>query len=125
MTVAEHSGRLDQIMSNLNTLYHTDAIFYPNPVKHYILSGDMLTWLLRPGTHKIYIPDSIFKKGIPCGLIPLTRCVVTTSGLRWNLGNFHCFSMNLLLVCMYYQILCIVFPSIANIYCNCYTNITV
>lgn len=87
VAVAENSGRLDQVLSNINTLYQTETIFNPYPVRNYIISGDSLTWLLRPGSHRIYIPDNICKKGIPCGLLPLSKCVVTTSGLKWNLDN--------------------------------------
>lgn len=87
VTVAENSGRLDQILVNINTLFQAEAIFNPYPVKNYIISGDSLTWLLRPGTHRIYIPDNIFKKRTPCGLFPVSgKSVVSSSGLRWNLG---------------------------------------
>jgi thiamine pyrophosphokinase len=65
-------------MANLNTI-----LKYPK--KHIILlSDENLSFFLQPGKHQIYCQPNI-----KVGLIPIgTKCrAITTSGLRWNLGE--------------------------------------
>ncbi|KAK3907925.1 thiamine pyrophosphokinase 1 [Frankliniella fusca] len=85
IAVCEVSGRLDQILSQLNTLHsHEECIV--------LLSSCSATWVLRPGTHKIYV-SGLKNRGILShdrwiGLIPVgAPSIVTTSGLKWNLEN--------------------------------------
>ncbi|XP_069674851.1 thiamine pyrophosphokinase 1 isoform X1 [Periplaneta americana] len=87
IAVCETSGRLDQILTNLNTLYKTKEIIGDLPM--YQLASDSLTWLLTPGQHRIFVGETIAHKGGWCSLIPVGARVenVTTTGLKWNLNN--------------------------------------
>lgn len=87
IAVCETSGRLDQILTNLNTLYKAKDILGNIPV--YQLAKDSLTWLLPPGSHQINVGDAIVRTGGWCSLVPLGAEVehVTTTGLKWNLNN--------------------------------------
>ncbi|XP_046391693.1 thiamin pyrophosphokinase 1 isoform X2 [Ischnura elegans] len=88
ISVCDTSGRFDQIMANINTLFKAYSLL-DCPV--YLLSGESLTWLLRPGRHKLEIlpspEDDQCKKW--CSLIPIGCCCtkVTTTGLKWNLDS--------------------------------------
>ncbi|XP_062121944.1 thiamin pyrophosphokinase 1 [Drosophila sulfurigaster albostrigata] len=77
------SGRLDQVMANLNTLYKMQK----DNCNVYLLSGDSITWLLRPGKHTIQIPLDLVTNQRWCSLIPVGSPAhnVTTTGLKWNL----------------------------------------
>ncbi|KAH8359397.1 hypothetical protein KR093_006505 [Drosophila rubida] len=77
------SGRLDQIMGNLNTLYKMQK----ETCNVYLLSGNSITWLLRPGKHTIQIPLDLVTNQRWCALMPVgsTAHNVTTTGLKWNL----------------------------------------
>lgn len=84
IAVCETSGRFDQIVANVNTLYlnHQD----PHSCVVYILSGHSLSWLLHPGDNEIHIPD--YLRGYWCSLVPFQHpTVVSSSGLRWNLNE--------------------------------------
>jgi len=88
IAVCETSGRLDQILANLNTLYKTKDIFGNIPV--YQLAKESLTWLLLPGSHQINVGDVLVRTGGGwCSLVPLGAQVehVTTTGLKWNLSK--------------------------------------
>ncbi|XP_002064804.3 thiamin pyrophosphokinase 1 [Drosophila willistoni] len=79
----DNSGRLDQLMANLNTLYKVQK----DNCKVYLLSGDSITWLLRPGKHTIQIPLDLVTGQRWCSLMPIGAMAhnVTTTGLKWNL----------------------------------------
>ncbi|KAF5302444.1 hypothetical protein FQR65_LT08534 [Abscondita terminalis] len=81
------SGRFDQILANINTLFKAQTII-PN-VNVVLVGGDSLTWLLKENlVHRIKIPDILSQKQSWCALIPIGRpCTVTTTGLKWNLKN--------------------------------------
>lgn len=84
IALCETSGRLDQIMANLETLYHSQKI---SDVPLIEMSSNSLTWLLHAGSHTIHVEDEFVEKNFPCGLIPLSGpTTVTSSGLKWNLG---------------------------------------
>lgn len=84
IAVVENSGRLDHIMSNLDIMY-TEVTASRSL---FLLASDSITWLLKPGSHKILIPQQLVEAQATCGLIPLgAPCVVSTSGLKWNLNN--------------------------------------
>uniref|UniRef100_A0A1B6FRE0 Thiamin pyrophosphokinase thiamin-binding domain-containing protein n=1 Tax=Cuerna arida TaxID=1464854 RepID=A0A1B6FRE0_9HEMI len=86
IVIVEDSGRLDHIMSNLNTLYNTSEVFGSSCVRLYLFSTETLTWLLPAGSHEIQVPQSFVQCQAKCGLIPLgAPCVVSSSGLKWNL----------------------------------------
>ncbi|KAI8129599.1 thiamine pyrophosphokinase 1 [Lucilia cuprina] len=79
------SGRFDQIMANINTIYKFEQDFF----NIYLLSGNSLTWLLKPGKHSITIPSELVQAQRWCALIPVGQEAtnVTTKGLKWNLTN--------------------------------------
>ncbi|GAB0094794.1 Thiamine pyrophosphokinase [Sergentomyia squamirostris] len=84
IVLAETSGRLDQIMANINTLFKAQT-FSPE-LDIFILSSDSLSWLLSPGHHSITIPRRILDQKLWCSVIPIGRkCVVTSRGLKWNM----------------------------------------
>lgn len=84
IALCETSGRLDQILANINTLFkNLQKPEISRPV--FILSANSFSWLLAAGEHQINIPDKV--KKLWCSLIPLEPTTVTTSGLFWNLTN--------------------------------------
>jgi len=81
----ENSGRLDQIMANIQTLFLGREYIGDIPI--YLISTDCVSCLLPPGHHKIRLPDFNLK-GLHCGLIPMDgTAVISTKGLKWNLEN--------------------------------------
>lgn len=87
LAVVDTVGRLDQVLSNLHTLFLTEDILTDMTV--YLLSGNSLTWLMKPGTHTIDIPLNLRKHEEWCALLPVgTSCQVTTTGLKWNLSKY-------------------------------------
>ncbi|XP_043654431.1 thiamin pyrophosphokinase 1 [Drosophila teissieri] len=79
----DNSGRLDQVMANLNTLYKSQK----DNCNVFLLSGDSVTWLLRPGKHTIQVPTDLVTSQRWCSLMPVGSSAhnVTTTGLKWNL----------------------------------------
>ncbi|KAH8247526.1 hypothetical protein KR038_005825, partial [Drosophila bunnanda] len=77
------SGRLDHVMANLNTLYKSQK----DNCNVFLLSGDSVTWLLRPGKHTIKVPVDLVTSQRWCSLMPVGGSAhnVTTTGLKWNL----------------------------------------
>nr|XP_026496681.1 thiamin pyrophosphokinase 1 isoform X1 [Vanessa tameamea] len=91
IAIAQSSGRIDQILGNIQTLYlvREERLLHPE-TKMYIMSDDSLTWILSPGDHIIDIPEESRRvKGCWCALIPVGEVCerVTTNGLKWNLDN--------------------------------------
>jgi len=83
VSIVENSGRLDHIMSNINTLLIGADILN---VPLYQLSSDSVSWVLKPGQHKIHIEKPTANQW--CGLIPIGKpALITTSGLKWNMVN--------------------------------------
>ena len=80
----ESSGRLDQIMANLQTLFLAPDLLRP-PVL--LASSGGLTWLLGPGHHQILTRGCVTASS-HCGLVPLDgKATVSTTGLKWNLAE--------------------------------------
>ncbi|XP_075146233.1 thiamine pyrophosphokinase 1 [Haematobia irritans] len=79
------SGRFDQIMANVNTLFTR----YDEYCRIYLLGSCALSWLLKPGKHSISIPSYLVNEKRWCSLIPIGHEAtnVTTSGLKWNLNH--------------------------------------
>eukprot|EP00112_Aurelia_sp_Birch-Aquarium-sp1_P013612 Seg2893.3 transcript_id=Seg2893.3/GoldUCD/mRNA.D3Y31 product="Thiamin pyrophosphokinase 1" protein_id=Seg2893.3/GoldUCD/D3Y31 len=77
-------GRLDHVMSNINTLY-TASTFQAIPC--YLLSSIQVVCLLQPGSHVINVDTG--HEGDWCGLIPIGAAArnVYTTGLKWNLDG--------------------------------------
>lgn len=84
--ICDTSGRCDQILSNINTLFKMQDI---NPHwKAYIFANESLTWILPVGSNIIHIPEKSRTAQDWCGLVPIgSPCEVTTSGLKWNLSE--------------------------------------
>ncbi|XP_037091687.1 thiamin pyrophosphokinase 1-like [Pollicipes pollicipes] len=84
MAVVDTSGRLDQIMANVNTLF-TAARLLSVPV--FQVACDSLSWLLAAGRHVIRLPAELRRSW--CSLVPVggPATDVSTSGLQWNLAG--------------------------------------
>ncbi|CAG4918965.1 unnamed protein product [Colias eurytheme] len=91
IAIGQNSGRIDQILGNIQTLFLARERELLNPnTKVYIMSDDTMSWLLSPGDHVIFVPeDSRNNKRSWCSLVPIGESCefVTTSGLKWNLNN--------------------------------------
>lgn len=90
--VAEVNGRFDQVMANINTLFKAKSIV-PH-LKVFQLATESITWFLDEGTHVIAVPSCLRQNKEWCALIPVgSPCQVTTSGLKWNLSEYFCFTL--------------------------------
>ncbi|XP_037964906.2 thiamin pyrophosphokinase 1 isoform X5 [Plutella xylostella] len=91
IVLGQASGRLDQILGNIQTLFLAkEQSLLGHSTGLYLLSDDALSWLLNPGDHVIHVPEEIRNhKRVWCSLVPIgeTCDSVTTSGLKWNLDN--------------------------------------
>ncbi len=89
IAVCENTGRLDHILSNLNTLQQARDIIGEIPL--YLLTHNSISWVLHPGRHRIHVDERVVNHH--CGLIPLGQpAYVTSSGLKWDMGNTNnCF----------------------------------
>lgn len=86
VVLCETSGRMDQILANINTLFKNQQ--QPpqwNQLPAFILSANSLSWLLSEGRHTIDIPETV--KNFWCALVPFEPTTVTTAGLKWNLQD--------------------------------------
>ena len=85
----DNVGRLDHIMQNLNLLFKCSSHETLNRFNIFLLSDRSLTWLLRPGSHIIHVPQHLWTNESHCALIPVGHpCYhVTTEGLKWNLND--------------------------------------
>ncbi|XP_049870437.1 thiamin pyrophosphokinase 1 isoform X2 [Pectinophora gossypiella] len=91
VAIGQSSGRLDQVLGNIQTLFLNKEKQLLGPkTRLYLMSDDAISWLLQPGEHNIAIPEESRKhKKAWCSLVPVgeTCRSVTTSGLKWNLSN--------------------------------------
>lgn len=86
VVVSQTSGRLDQIMANINTLHRSQKFSSANRIL--LLCENSLSFLLRPGKHSIHIPPSLVAKQDWCALIPFREAtLLRTTGLKWNLKD--------------------------------------
>lgn len=84
ITVLDHSGRIDHILSQINTL-HTAERFL-NGVDVYLMTKNSLSWILRPGCHRIRVPERFIQQNYWCSYIPVGHPTkVTTDGLKYDL----------------------------------------
>lgn len=91
VTICQSSGRLDQIMGNIQTMFLAkDKLLLSPNTRLYLLTENALSWLLQPGEHIISIPEQtrLFKRAW-CSLVPVgeTCSRMTTTGLKWNLNS--------------------------------------
>uniref|UniRef100_A0A336K7Q5 Thiamine pyrophosphokinase n=1 Tax=Culicoides sonorensis TaxID=179676 RepID=A0A336K7Q5_CULSO len=89
LVICETSGRLDQIMANINTIFKSKSILQIS-TETLLLSSSSLSILLSPGLHKIHIPSEIVVGKYWCGLIPFSKSIISTKGLKWNLNKTCC-----------------------------------
>lgn len=84
--MAETCGRFDQIIANINTLFKARNI---DPgLKIYHVASESITWLLDVGSHEIPVPLNLREQKEWCALMPIGNpCVLTTTGLKWNLSK--------------------------------------
>jgi thiamine pyrophosphokinase len=83
VALVETSGRIDQILANINTLFKAQGFL---TCALYQLASNSISWLLLPGHHELHIPSNL--EGKICSLVPIgspSKCV-SSSGLKWNLG---------------------------------------
>jgi thiamine pyrophosphokinase len=88
VAICENSGRLDQIVANINTLFKNQkkSATISRPV--FMLASTNLSWLLSAGQHEIHIPEGVRKMW--CALMPVgAATVVSTEGLKWNMKDFE------------------------------------
>ncbi|OLN87569.1 Thiamin pyrophosphokinase 1 [Colletotrichum chlorophyti] len=84
-------GRVDQGLSQIHHLY----LFQPGSDyaegKLYLVSGQSLTFLLKPGRHSIWVREGgedVFGKYV--GIIPIGgTSYITTKGLEWDVENWE------------------------------------
>ena len=80
-------GRFDYTMGCLHTLYRFEEH------KVYLVSPGNLTILLKKGTNELFCDTKYEGKFI--GLWPMNGSAkVITTGLKWNLGIFNCYFLN-------------------------------
>lgn len=87
LVIVENSGRFDHLISNINTLYKAEHMI--RDVQVIQIASDSLTWLLKPGFHRIRIPNELLLENNWCGLLPIGKPVqhISTTGLKWNLDD--------------------------------------
>ncbi|KAK2583349.1 hypothetical protein KPH14_009347 [Odynerus spinipes] len=85
--IVECSGRFDHVLGNVNTLYKAEHMI--RNVQIIQIAADSLTWLLKPGFHRIMVPDELLQGNNWCGLLPIGAPAkhISTTGLKWNLDN--------------------------------------
>lgn len=91
VVLGQTSGRLDQVLGNIHTLFlaRDKHLLSPN-TKLYLISDDAISWVLTQGSHLIKIPRETLQSNKSwCSLVPIGEsCMnVTTSGLKWDLGK--------------------------------------
>ncbi|KAJ3181998.1 cAMP-dependent protein kinase subunit [Geranomyces variabilis] len=76
------SGRFDHVMASIHAVFTAEATR-----KVYLVSGESVALLLRPGVHEITCVRSL--EGPTCGLIPIGVSVahVITKGLKWDVDH--------------------------------------
>ncbi|KAH0585417.1 hypothetical protein H2248_008658 [Termitomyces sp. 'cryptogamus'] len=77
------AGRLDQTIHTLSYLHKLRK----TRERVFAVTDDNVGWVLDAGEHVIEIDHSLL--GQTCGLLPIgiDSTILTTSGLRWNLGS--------------------------------------
>lgn len=86
VVVSQTSGRLDQIMANINTLHRSKQLTSANRIL--LLSDNSISFLLDPGKHTINIPPPLVAKQDWCAIMPFRAATrVRTTGLKWNLKD--------------------------------------
>lgn len=94
----EFSGRIDHILSQINTLFKANNFL--KDVDVYLMTKNSLCWILAPGAHVTTVPEIFVKEQRWCSYVPVgAKTNVSTTGFKWDLSKF----MNrlLLAICNY------------------------
>lgn len=84
-------GRIDQTLSQINTLFKPPA---PIHVNLYLRNHQSLAFLLQPGQNEIIVPDDYVAKQFWCSYVPLNgNCDATTNGLKWDLSMYDSYTI--------------------------------
>lgn len=86
LATCDTSGRLDQLMANVNTLFKFQQDILTSG-EIMLMSRNSIAFLLLPGSHLIDIPRYMVTAKLWCALIPFSRTQVTTTGMKWDLGR--------------------------------------
>ncbi|CAH0605526.1 unnamed protein product [Chrysodeixis includens] len=90
---AQNSGRIDQVLGNIQTLFLArDKLLMTPTIKVYLISDESISWILSPGDHIIPVSEETRKaKRVWCSLVPIGEpCKkISSTGLKWNLGDCH------------------------------------
>ncbi|TLD15156.1 hypothetical protein PspLS_10640 [Pyricularia sp. CBS 133598] len=83
-------GRVDQGLSQMHHL----CIFQEDPSysqgRMYLVSEESLTFLLKPGRHRILVPEWAELFGKHVGIIPIKGpAVISTKGLEWDVTDWR------------------------------------
>ncbi|ODM91760.1 Thiamin pyrophosphokinase 1 [Orchesella cincta] len=86
IVICESSGRLDQVIGNLNTLHKNRFLEdSPHSAQVYMLSSESLCWLL-PANQQSAIVFEKDDPGFTCGVIPFVGpTTYSSTGLKWDL----------------------------------------
>ncbi|KAK9476302.1 thiamine pyrophosphokinase [Lipomyces japonicus] len=86
-------GRVDQAFHSIHTLFKHEITADADDSadkKHRqvtLVSDESLTFLVGPGTQKVYTPRSVL--GPTCGLIPISGpSIISTRGLQWDVEDW-------------------------------------
>lgn len=86
LNLMEFSGRVDHILSQINTLFKANLLM--KNIQVYLMTKNSLAWLLRPGNHLINVPDICVQEQYWCSYVPVgAATTVTTTGFRWDLSK--------------------------------------
>lgn len=86
INIVDFSGRIDHILSQINTLFKAHA--HMPHIDVFLMSKNTLAWLLPPGQHTISVPQSCVDEQRWCSYVPMVhRTMVTTTGFKWDLSE--------------------------------------
>ncbi|XP_063714189.1 thiamin pyrophosphokinase 1-like [Symsagittifera roscoffensis] len=87
-------GRIDHVLSQLNTLYKHSCKTFEVGQRHlpkkelFLISEQSVAWVLQPGAHTIHVNTCPSQT---CGHVPLFTSVrkITTRGLKYDVTDMH------------------------------------
>lgn len=92
--ITDFGGRIDQTISQISTLFKAKDI--AKNVNVYMHGNSTLAWLMCSGQHEIKIPEEFVTQQYWCSYIPINgKTFVTTTGFKWDIGNFIFFSISI------------------------------
>lgn len=86
INIMEFSGRIDHILSQINTLFKVSSKM--KDIDVYLMTKNSLAWLLKPGNHSITVPDKCVQEEQWCSYVPVgAAATATTTGFKWDLSK--------------------------------------